>query len=271
MALIQCPECKEEISDHAKKCPHCGYPIKKTSRNLAIFIFSGILIASCTVVWLATNLISSGNETQIAEATNPPDTTTNAPETQITVPASTIAEMTEILTNEETKEKELKIEPSPDSGTILQGYQLVTRSDHFGNPLTVESNRSDSNDYYIKLIGDFEGKSLFEYAKMDLLGENYIEPSFDKNYTSKWFPYTLGFFLRAGEETTVYVPDGNYTIHYAVGQNWYGKNDLFGESTQFYKLDQIIACDGFGDSQYTLTFHTEDGDIASEKISAEDF
>lgn len=27
MSLIQCPECGKEISDHAEKCPNCGYPI----------------------------------------------------------------------------------------------------------------------------------------------------------------------------------------------------------------------------------------------------
>ena len=29
MALIKCPECGKEISDKAKTCPNCGYPIKK--------------------------------------------------------------------------------------------------------------------------------------------------------------------------------------------------------------------------------------------------
>lgn len=29
MALIECPECSKEISDKAKACPHCGYPINK--------------------------------------------------------------------------------------------------------------------------------------------------------------------------------------------------------------------------------------------------
>lgn len=29
MSLIQCPECNKEISDVVKKCPFCGYPIKK--------------------------------------------------------------------------------------------------------------------------------------------------------------------------------------------------------------------------------------------------
>lgn len=28
MALINCPECNQEISEHTNSCPHCGYPIK---------------------------------------------------------------------------------------------------------------------------------------------------------------------------------------------------------------------------------------------------
>lgn len=29
MALINCPECKNEVSSYAKNCPNCGYRIKK--------------------------------------------------------------------------------------------------------------------------------------------------------------------------------------------------------------------------------------------------
>lgn len=29
MALIKCPECKQNISDKVIDCPHCGYPLKK--------------------------------------------------------------------------------------------------------------------------------------------------------------------------------------------------------------------------------------------------
>ena len=29
MALIKCPECGKEISDKAKSCPHCGFPIEQ--------------------------------------------------------------------------------------------------------------------------------------------------------------------------------------------------------------------------------------------------
>ena len=27
MALIRCPECDREVSDIAKNCPHCGFPL----------------------------------------------------------------------------------------------------------------------------------------------------------------------------------------------------------------------------------------------------
>lgn len=28
MSMMQCPECKKDISSHAVSCPHCGYPLK---------------------------------------------------------------------------------------------------------------------------------------------------------------------------------------------------------------------------------------------------
>lgn len=53
MAIIQCPECKHEVSDQAVSCPHCGYPIaeriskkKKSSRaGVTIAIISIVIIA----------------------------------------------------------------------------------------------------------------------------------------------------------------------------------------------------------------------------------
>ncbi len=30
MALIKCPECKNQVSDKAVTCPHCGFPIAQT-------------------------------------------------------------------------------------------------------------------------------------------------------------------------------------------------------------------------------------------------
>lgn len=33
MALIQCPECGKEVSDKARKCPHCGYPLEELEKK----------------------------------------------------------------------------------------------------------------------------------------------------------------------------------------------------------------------------------------------
>lgn len=43
MALINCPECGKEISDQIKKCPNCGYPIKK--RKIRQVIILGVSLA----------------------------------------------------------------------------------------------------------------------------------------------------------------------------------------------------------------------------------
>ncbi len=36
MALIECPECKKEISNLASSCPRCGYPIARKFRPINI-------------------------------------------------------------------------------------------------------------------------------------------------------------------------------------------------------------------------------------------
>lgn len=33
MALAKCPECGKEVSDRAKVCTHCGYPLQKGRRE----------------------------------------------------------------------------------------------------------------------------------------------------------------------------------------------------------------------------------------------
>ena len=33
MALINCPECKKEISDKVKDCPYCGFPFRDNNNS----------------------------------------------------------------------------------------------------------------------------------------------------------------------------------------------------------------------------------------------
>jgi hypothetical protein len=71
MALINCPECKQSVSDQAATCPHCGYIINSSSdpvvqlikernqknQQLAIgaVIYAVILIAIVLIVYGATH------------------------------------------------------------------------------------------------------------------------------------------------------------------------------------------------------------------------
>ncbi|MCM1187406.1 MAG: zinc ribbon domain-containing protein [Lachnoclostridium sp.] len=63
MSLIRCPECNKEISDTVKKCPHCGYNIKKhfqntnpKKRNVKIFAVI-IVVLLCFAVILGILLL----------------------------------------------------------------------------------------------------------------------------------------------------------------------------------------------------------------------
>lgn len=44
MALIKCPECGKEISDAAKSCPNCGYPLKNEAGESKIQVQQDILL-----------------------------------------------------------------------------------------------------------------------------------------------------------------------------------------------------------------------------------
>lgn len=43
MPLIKCPKCQKKLSDKNKKCPHCGYYLKKNTK-LLVGIVVGILL-----------------------------------------------------------------------------------------------------------------------------------------------------------------------------------------------------------------------------------
>jgi len=52
MALINCPECKKEVSDKVDNCPHCGFPFRKAQnyiKKIIIIIISLIIIGGVSV------------------------------------------------------------------------------------------------------------------------------------------------------------------------------------------------------------------------------
>lgn len=84
----------------------------------------------------------------------------------------------------------------------------------------------------------------------------------------------MNFFAHAGETVDIDVPIGVYNIYYAKGDTWYGLNDLFGEDTKYYRLDDLfVFSDDDGDYngwELTLT-PVVDGNLDTESVSPDDF
>ncbi|MGN0150373.1 MAG: zinc ribbon domain-containing protein [Clostridia bacterium] len=55
MALIKCPECGNEVSDSAKRCPHCGFLLKKQIMLKIVLSIVLAIILTTLIAILATN------------------------------------------------------------------------------------------------------------------------------------------------------------------------------------------------------------------------
>ncbi|HPQ44220.1 MAG TPA: hypothetical protein PKZ42_08320 [Syntrophales bacterium] len=54
MALVNCPECKSEVSNTALKCPNCGVQLRKLKRSIfgKIVKWTFILFNILMVIWI---------------------------------------------------------------------------------------------------------------------------------------------------------------------------------------------------------------------------
>jgi len=62
MALINCPECKKEVSKTAKVCPHCGYKLKKKKGCLYYIGIAILIVIGLVIIELATQDNSSSSD-----------------------------------------------------------------------------------------------------------------------------------------------------------------------------------------------------------------
>lgn len=62
MALVACPECSNEVSDRALKCPKCGVQLRKLKRGFfgKIFKFLFITFNILMLLWLVSYFGSIG-------------------------------------------------------------------------------------------------------------------------------------------------------------------------------------------------------------------
>jgi|GEM_PF-2680689 hypothetical protein len=68
MALAECPECKAQVSDTVRHCPHCGFRLKKCCGHhdgrlmfLPLVLVGVVVILLLAVFFTATVSINSNN------------------------------------------------------------------------------------------------------------------------------------------------------------------------------------------------------------------
>lgn len=79
----------------------------------------------------------------------------------------------------------------------------------------------------------------------------------------------VDFFVRAGHDEMVRVPNGVLRLHEATGDAWYGYSRLFGPDTTFTEIQTNIVFSG--DEHYVISFNSSNGNLTSKDISKRDF
>ncbi len=63
MSMINCPECQNEISESAMKCPNCGIQLRKAKRGFFGTVFKWLFILfNLLMVWMLYMGIASTSE-----------------------------------------------------------------------------------------------------------------------------------------------------------------------------------------------------------------
>ncbi len=91
-------------------------------------------------------------------------------------------------------------------------------------------------------------------------------------------PYTLqpilSVFVRENNTARIYAPLGEYVLKYAMGKNWYGFDNLFGNETIYLmaneKMDFIRNQEGYIGRKIILRPMLE-GNLHTEEIPAKNF
>lgn len=127
-------------------------------------------------------------------------------------------------------EEELFGPDTPDNGYILVDIGLDKLA-----PLSV-TNRSEKDCVFVlkaisvNLEGAGKGKSEW-YNQLLQSGK-----------------LTYKFYIHAYESVELSVPLGKYVPYYAIGDNWYGNEYLFGLNTEYYKCESTLTFSKSGSS-----------------------
>lgn len=129
------------------------------------------------------------------------------------------------------------IQSYPENGSVI----IPSTAERLA-PLTIETSGDDA--YYIKLVNVIN--RLSEFA----------------------------FFVQPGQTVEIDAPLGRYYLYYATGKKWYGKEEVFGPETQFYKADDTFYFyyDSGYYNGYTVTLYdVPGGNLGYDSVSELEF
>ena len=124
-----------------------------------------------------------------------------------------------------------------------------------------------------------ENGAIIIPSTMELLAPLTIETSGDDAYYIKLVNTInhlsgLAFFVRPGQTVEINAPLGEYDLYYATGQKWYGKEDVFGPDTQFYKANDTLYFyydDGYYNGYTISLYDVPGGNLGYDSVSKLEF
>jgi hypothetical protein len=84
----------------------------------------------------------------------------------------------------------------------------------------------------------------------------------------------LGIYVRGGHSLEVEVPIGEYEVHYAAGEAWYGIARRFGQDTVYFRATPLFSFTATNDgySGYTIELILQpNGNLPTTQIGAAEF
>jgi|GEM_PF-6558607 len=85
---------------------------------------------------------------------------------------------------------------------------------------------------------------------------------------------SFSFYVEKGQSTTMKVPSGTYSVYFAEGEIWYGKEELFGDNTAISMDSENLTLarvkDGLSSITYTL-YSVPSGNFVPKTITRDQF
>ena len=121
--------------------------------------------------------------------------------------------------------------------------------------------------------------SIQRYHTLTALAPLEIKTSAGENYLIKLVEASSGrpvveLFVHGGHTIEIMMPLGNFTMKYAAGDTWYGRDYYFGPNTSYSKASSVLNFnqDVSGYSGYTVTlYRVANGNMQTQRLSPEEF